>query len=178
MKLNIEDNRLHIRLNPLVMLFGHRGSFSVPLSNVVRSRWLPGAALVVVGLLALTLVLVTACRRGDVTVRLGEQMSLSIGQTAVVSGEGLTIAFQSVPEDSRCARDVTCVWAGQVRCAVDVTANGETTSLDLIRPGLTDEPASQEHGGYVFTFSVDPYPEEAGVGIAPGDYVLHLTVSK
>lgn len=116
--------------------------------------------------------------RGNVTARLGDEMSLPIGQTAVVSGEGLTIEFRSVPEDSRCARDVTCVWAGQVRCAVDVTANGDTTSLDLIQPGLTDAPASQEHGGYVFTFSVDPYPEEAGLGIAPGDYVLRLTVNR
>jgi len=37
MKLNIEDDKLHIKLNPLEMLFGHRGSFSVPLSNVASA---------------------------------------------------------------------------------------------------------------------------------------------
>jgi hypothetical protein len=144
----------------------------------VRIRRLAGAALTTVGTLALTLAFVTACRSGDVTARLGEEVLLSIGETVVISGEGLKVAFQSVPEDSRCARDVTCVWEGQVRCTVEVTANGETTSLDLIQPGLTDAPVSQEHGGYVFTFSVDPYPETAGEGIAPEDYVLRLTVSR
>ncbi len=37
MKLNIEDNKLHIKLNPLEMLCGHRGSFTVPLSNVASA---------------------------------------------------------------------------------------------------------------------------------------------
>ena len=144
----------------------------------MRGHRLPRAALATAGMLSLMLVVGTACRSGDATARLGEEVSLSIGQTVAISGEGLTITFKGVPEDSRCARDVTCIWAGQVRCTVDVTTNGETTSLDLIQPGLTDAPASLEHGGYVFTFSVDPYPEEAEVGIAPGDYILRLTVSK
>ncbi len=144
----------------------------------MRSRLLPGTVLAIAALLALVLSLGTACRSSDVTARLGEEISLSIGETAAISGEDLTIAFRGVPEDSRCARDVTCVWAGQARCAVDVTTSGETTSLDLIQPGLTDDPVAVEHGGYVFTFSVDPYPEKAGLQIAPGDYVLRLTVTR
>jgi hypothetical protein len=36
-KLNIEDSKLHIKLNPLEMLFGHRGSFTIPLSNVASA---------------------------------------------------------------------------------------------------------------------------------------------
>ena len=144
----------------------------------MRIRPLTGAALAAVGLLVLALPLVTACRSSEAAARLGEEISLSIGESAVISSEGLTAAFRSVPEDSRCARDVQCVWAGQVRCAVDVTVDGETTSLDLIQPGLTDAPGSREHGGYLFTFSVEPYPEEAGAEIATGDYVLRLTVSK
>ena len=35
MKLNIEDTKLHIKLNPLEIIFSHRGSFTGPFSNVV-----------------------------------------------------------------------------------------------------------------------------------------------
>ena len=34
MKLKIEDNKFHIKLNPLEKLLSHRGSVSVPMSNV------------------------------------------------------------------------------------------------------------------------------------------------
>src|SRR5262245_45596774 len=45
-------------------------------------------------------------------VRLDDSFELRPGETATVSGEGLTVAFEGVPADSRCPVDVNCITAG------------------------------------------------------------------
>ncbi len=121
-----------------------------------------------------------ACGGGQdaATVDLGEESVLAIGESVRVAGEGLEIAFAAVTEDSRCARDVTCIWEGRVVAAVEVTLDDETQALDLAQPGLTDHPATVDFQGYLFSFAVEPYPETAGVPISEGEYRLHLTVSR
>jgi hypothetical protein len=60
---------------------------------------------------------------GTVTARLGEEVRL--GEVRVRPIEVL--------EDSRCPRDVTCVWAGRIRVRVAVSGVGET-EMELNRP--------------------------------------------
>ncbi len=136
-------------------------------------------ALVAAGLVAG--LLVTLACGGDqdaAPVELGEESVLAIGESVRVAGEGLEIAFVAVTEDSRCARDVTCIWEGRVVAAVEVTLDDETQALDLAQPGLTDSPASADFHAYRFSFAVEPYPETAGVAIAEGEYRLHLTATR
>lgn len=87
------------------------------------------------------------------TVELGEESVVAIGESARVAGESLEIAFVAVTEDSRCARDVTCIWEGRVVAAVEVTLDDETQALDLAQPGLTDSPASTDFQAYRFSFA-------------------------
>lgn len=124
------------------------------------------------------LLLAVSCSPADVAARLGEELRLKVGQTAILSGESLEVSFLDVLEDSRCPRGVTCVWEGRVRASMAITIHGETAMLELVQPGLTDAPSVQQHGGYSFTFSVDPYPEAAGEEIAVTDYAIHLTVTR
>ena len=134
-------------------------------------------ALLVIVLVAL-LPAGAACRLGDTEASLEQQFSLAIGKGAQITGENLKISFKEVVEDSRCARDVTCVWEGRVVSLLEITRDGEVTEITLTQPGMTDQPAVESHQGYSFTFNVEPYPEEAEKPIESGEYRLLLTLSK
>ena len=47
-------------------------------------------------------------------VDLGGEVTLAPGQSAATRDGRLEVRFFDVAEDSRCPRDVTCVWAGEV----------------------------------------------------------------
>lgn len=118
------------------------------------------------------LCLLTACG-----VSLGEEFSLKVGQSAVIRGEGLEIGFEQVLEDSRCPRDVTCIWEGRVVVLVELCKNGTTHQMELIQQGLTNQMATTYYGDYTIRFSVQPYPDETN-NIETDDYRLRLAISK
>lgn len=118
-----------------------------------------------------------ADRNGQVEASLAEEFSLSIGQSASIGGENLQIRFKEVKEDSRCPKNVNCVWAGRVSLTVEIKQNDSSNSIVLNQPGLTDQYAVETYKEYQFTFNVEPYPQ-VGMEIATGDYRLLLTVSK
>ena len=115
--------------------------------------------------------------QGEATVRLNEEFTLSVGQRVRVEGEDLRMEFLEVVADSRCPKDVTCNWAGEVRCLVELVSSGSAERLELTQPGLSGEPSRQAFKGYEISFAVDPYPQE-GKQISRGDYRLRLTVRK
>ena len=120
----------------------------------------------------------SACQPGDIEAGLGQEFSLAIGQKARITGENLEIGFKEVIEDSRCARDVTCVWEGRVVCLLEITQDGVLNEITLTQPGLADQAAQESHQGYTFTFNVEPYPEEADKQIESSEYRLLLTLSQ
>jgi hypothetical protein len=120
----------------------------------------------------------SSCSRpNDVQVLLNEELCLSIGQHASVTGEDLAVTFEEVTEDSRCPSDVTCVWAGRVSCVLELTHPGSSDRMTLTEPGLTSEYTREEYEEYELAFHVTPYPE-AGKKIANDTYRLHLIISK
>jgi len=119
----------------------------------------------------------SACGHRNVEAELGEEFSLAIGQKAIITGENLEIRFKEVSEDSRCARDVICVWEGRVVCLLEVTGGGVSEEITLTQSGLTDQPAQEYRQGYIFTFNIEPYPEEAEKPIKCSEYRLRLTLN-
>ncbi len=109
--------------------------------------------------------------------RLGEEFTLPIGQSVVITGEDLDIKFVEVSEDSRCPKDVTCVWEGRVTAVVEISTGGSSQQLNLSQPGLTDAPAREKYGGYELTYKVEPYPEKAEVEITADEYRLLIVVN-
>jgi hypothetical protein len=108
---------------------------------------------------------------------LGEEFTLAIGQSKAITGENITIKFLYVTADSRCPGNVTCIWAGEVSCMVEITRPGASLlTLVLTEPGLTDQPSNQQFDGHSIAFRVNPYPT-AGKQIAKGDYRLSMTVT-
>lgn len=111
-------------------------------------------------------------------VSLGQEFTLVVGQNVVIAGENLAIRFIEVSTDSRCPRDVTCIWAGEVSCLIEVTrGNLDSYKLALTQPGLTDQTSKQDFDGHEITFQVEPYPV-AGQQIAQDEYRLAMTVTR
>ncbi|MFC1944317.1 hypothetical protein ACFLX5_02315 [Chloroflexota bacterium] len=114
---------------------------------------------------------------GEIEAGLGREFTLSIGKTAVILGEGLSIRFDEVIEDSRCPKDVVCIWEGRVSCVVQVIEGDSTHEMVLTEQGMSDGYATETYGEYRIDFHVEPYPEEAD-DISQEEYRLLLTVSK
>ena len=114
---------------------------------------------------------------GVVEGRLNEEFSLHIGQSAYIAGENLKIEFLEIVEDSRCPKDVTCIWAGRAVASVRITYGCPAQELLLTQPGLTDQYSKEDFQHYQLSYRVQPYPEQ-GEKIPEDQYRLLLIVSK
>ncbi len=93
----------------------------------------------------------------------GQEVSLKLEQSVVIEGGELNIRFVEVTEDSRCPRNVTCVWQGQAVSLVQITeSGGSVNDLELIEPGLQDAFSGMIFGNYRIFFHLNPYPENPG----------------
>ncbi|HYH85436.1 MAG TPA: hypothetical protein VEX60_08130 [Pyrinomonadaceae bacterium] len=113
------------------------------------------------------------------SVRLGREFKLRAGQRAVLKGGSLRIKFAAVENDSRCPKNVTCVWAGNAEVLLEVGARrGRGKSLKLNSSGSPQLSNEVEYRGYKLKLvSLSPYPQE-GRKIAAGDYTVTLLVSR
>ncbi len=99
---------------------------------------------------------------------------LRVGE-AVTVGE-LRIAFQAVPVDSRCPRNVVCAWMGDaaVRLGLRESAGDEVIRELHTHPDLA---RTAEVGGVAVRLAeLSPYPVEPGI-IGQDAYVARLTVA-
>jgi hypothetical protein len=113
----------------------------------------------------------------SVQANLGQEVSLSVGQTAVVQSQQLKIKFVEVVNDSRCPADVQCFWQGEANCLVEITLAQSVQRFVLTQPGLTGGLAAKDFNGYELHFKLEPYPQSAKT-TAKGDYRLHLTITR
>ena len=102
----------------------------------------------------------TAEEGETVEATLGTAFELRIGQQAVLQAENLEIRFWSLPEDSRCPSDVTCVWEGQARILLLVGSGGEEADeIELIsRAGQSELSRAVVDPYTIELVSVEPYP--------------------
>ena len=104
-----------------------------------------------------------------------QQVNLRLNKQAKVSRGLLTIKFVSV-EDSRCPRDVECIWAGNAKVTVKISnSRGKSQTFDL-NTNLETKAARFE--GYEIKLgTVTPYPA-ANIRINPNGYTASFTVTK
>lgn len=93
------------------------------------------------------------------------------GETVVLNG--VSVKFLEVVEDSRCPKDVTCIWAGRAIVKAQVTSNGNVEEKTLVfgetRPG-------EEKNTNLFTseefvingLTLNPYPTSESTGKKTG----------
>ena len=123
--------------------------------------------------------LVSGCASNtdEVKACLGQEFSLRIGQTASIAGENLRVKFDDVIEDSRCPKNVACVWEGRVSCIVQLAEGDSSYRMVLTEHGQSDQYAKETYKEYQLLFRVEPYPEEAEE-IHSDQYRLLLVVSR
>lgn len=95
-----------------------------------------------------------------VEITLDEPFTLKIDQRGALLADGLTIEFSAVLEDSRCPRQVDCVWAGQARLVIDVWLTGvEPTTFELNTNPASNQAVISYDEYQIQLQSLDPYPE-------------------
>jgi hypothetical protein len=111
-------------------------------------------------------------------VRVGHYFNLQTGQEVLIKGTGLRIKFTEL-NDSRCPRNVTCVWAGNAAVKLDVTFRGrDQKTITLNTTETQTMPREQDYHGYKLRLlAVNPYPVN-GQPTKATDSVVTLKVSK
>lgn len=95
---------------------------------------------------------------------------------------GVSIKFLEVVEDSRCPKDVTCIWAGRAIVKVEITANGTKSEKNVIigavRPGENDSKTLYASKDFLIKgLTLNPYPMVANSGEGT-NYVLVVSEEK
>ncbi|MGA9773619.1 MAG: hypothetical protein WBV94_31605 [Blastocatellia bacterium] len=108
---------------------------------------------------------------------LRQEFKIRYGQEVTVKGEGLKVKFVSVPDDSRCPENVTCVWEGDAKIMTSVRrASAEESQIELHTNGKFAR--SGRYQQYVITLvSLDPYPK-TDANKKQSDYVATLQITK
>ena len=123
----------------------------------------------------------STCRKTGLQGRMDVPVTLKQGQWVSFVGRPLEVAFLRVLQDSRCPKNVQCVWQGDAVIQLQVkSADGGFDVVEARLPGgaaPTDTTVPWDIGaGYRFRLlNLDPYPV-AGVQVDSSAYVATLLV--
>jgi hypothetical protein len=83
-----------------------------------------------------------------------------------------------VTNDSRCASDVVCIWAGEVKAVLNVSINNQDKGdITLTLGAGNDDQSIANIGGYsVKVLAVNPYPVSTHQ-IEQSEYIVTLIVN-
>ncbi|HEY8460729.1 MAG TPA: hypothetical protein VIM99_10135 [Blastocatellia bacterium] len=109
-------------------------------------------------------------------VRLGQEFELKINQEAMIEGEDLAVAFESVLKDGRCPEGVNCVWAGNAKIKVRLSKRNQAPGAIELNTGI--RPKISSYMNYeVELVSLNPRPK-ADKAVEPNEYKATLIVTK
>lgn len=89
--------------------------------------------------------------------------TIGIGATARVGGVAVTPLH--LLEDSRCPKDVTCIWAGRVLIRARIEAEGRSSIAEM----QVGKPVATSANSAIVLARVEP-ERISGVGIDPADF--------
>jgi hypothetical protein len=129
-----------------------------------------------VWIVILMLLILSGCNKpAGNEVSLGQEFTLSVGQSVMVAGENLSIKFIDVTSDSRCPKGATCIWEGEVSALIEITSSGSTYRKVLTQPGSSSS-TKTSFTNYEIMFDIQPYPE-LNKEIDRKDYRLELVIN-
>lgn len=93
------------------------------------------------------------------------QIAMKIGLEDTIFTRNMNIQFMEVLEDSRCPKDVVCVWAGQARVKVNISGPGlDEQELELTL-GKKEMDVIITGEDYILKgVALTPYPTTENVG--------------
>jgi hypothetical protein len=111
----------------------------------------------------------TAPTGNEKAVDVGAEVTIAPGSTISLKDAQLAARFVAV-SDSRCPRDTTCVWAGEVKVLLEFRTPQGTSQAEIL------EGDNAAAGGYRVTLvRVEPQPVSTAK-IAPQDYRATLRI--
>jgi len=115
-----------------------------------------------------------AARTQETTaVDLGAEVTLAPGTMVSVKAAGITVRFVAVTEDSRCPRDVTCIWAGEVKARLEIRESAKNASqVEVLEGGSAAAGACR-----VTLVRIEPLPMSTAK-IAAQDYRATLRIDR
>lgn len=100
------------------------------------------------------------------------------------SFENKSIQFKKVISDSRCPKDVTCIWAGEAKVLVSVWENGKEVKEVIVTLNATHAPSdfkfnfSDSEDIYILnSMDLYPYPDSSRK-IGEAEYCLKIQLNK
>jgi hypothetical protein len=111
--------------------------------------------------------------RDSQSVDAGAEVTLAPGEAVAVKTADLRVRFIAVAEDSRCPRDVTCVWAGEVRIQLEI----QRATQPAARVEMSEGGSTLAGDFRVSIVRVEPQPMSTE-RIAPQGYRATLKVEK
>jgi len=127
-------------------------------------------------LLLLMLVGVAQDQPAATKVDLGREFNIKNGHEVVVRDAKLRITFESVADDSRCPKGVTCVWAGNAQVQILVAFKNRKPLAVPLNTSL--EPKEIAYRGFkIKLVGLTPYPK-VNEAIDPKDYEATMIVSR
>ena len=114
----------------------------------------------------------------DAPAELDRPFQIKLHDSIAIVSEQMKIEFVEVLEESRCAANVTCIWAGRARVLIGISLGGEELGQhELTLEGGQSDLAVARVGGYLVSLvSLDPYPGTSDQGDEP-DQTVTLAVS-
>jgi len=119
-------------------------------------------------LLALGVLPATAAKRP-------ETMRVQINKEKRFPRSRLSVRFVELVEDSRCPTDTNCIWAGNAKIKIRVTANGRSQELTLDTNG--QHQAATAEGYSIKLISLTPAPR-SNIRINRNGYVATFEAVK
>jgi hypothetical protein len=112
------------------------------------------------------------------TPAVNEEFTLAPGETASVKGTSVSLTFERVSEDSRCAVDVTCIWEGDAVVVLKVKTETEEVTREVHTQGGEPRSRKAPAGDFVVTLvRLDPAPRSTAP-IEPSTYRATLLVGR
>ncbi len=102
--------------------------------------------------------------------------SLTLGE--VLKFNNRSVVFKNVVSDSRCPKDVTCVWAGEAIVTIEIFENGTFIKEQIIKIQSSNIPLQFPVGDMVYSISnlsLYPYPTVKRADL-PKNYMLQMSV--
>lgn len=105
------------------------------------------------------------------------------GENKFLKEYQMNVTFKGISEDSRCPKDVNCIWAGVAVAQVEVMGTAtRPMTLDLAsldNKGRNYSKSSEFNGLTISLVDVQPYPGSAeGAKALNGKYKIGITIKK
>ena len=106
---------------------------------------------------------------------LGESFRLRAGQSTLIAGEALTIGFEAVGADSRCAKGEACLWAGDAVIRIRLQQAGAPVARLELHTASRQQRDAYFRDYRIQAQKLEPAPV-SGQAISPAAYVATLVV--